>query len=61
MSLAAVDLKDENAKVIDVAFKYGYDSPTAFSRAFQMIHGITPSQVKDGSVSLKAVPPLAFI
>lgn len=36
MSLAVVDLKDENAKVIDVALKYGYDSPTSFSRAFQM-------------------------
>ena len=60
MSLAAVDLKDENVKVIDVALKYGYDSPTAFTRAFQMIHGITPSQVKDSSVSLKAFPPLVF-
>lgn len=36
MSLAAVDLKNENAKVIDVTSKYGYDSPTAFNRAFQM-------------------------
>ena len=36
MSLAAVDLKDENVKVIDVALKCGYDSPTAFSRAFQL-------------------------
>lgn len=60
MSLAAVDLKNENAKVIDVALKYGYDSPTAFNRAFQMIHGISPSQVRDGSVSLKAFPPLVF-
>lgn len=60
MSLAAVDLKDENAKIIDVALKYGYDSPTAFSRAFQTIHGISPSQARDGSVSLKAFPPLVF-
>lgn len=60
MSLAAVDLKDENVKVIDVALKYGYDSPTAFSRAFQMIHGISPSQVRYGGVSLKAFSPLVF-
>lgn len=60
MSLAAVDLKDDNAKVIDVALKYGYDSPTAFNRAFQMIHGISPSQVKNSGVSLKAFPPLVF-
>ena len=60
MSLAAVDLKDENVKVIDVALKYGYDSPTAFSRALQMIHGISPSQVRYGGVSLKAFSPLVF-
>lgn len=60
MSLAAVDLKNENAKVIDVALKYGYGSPTAFSRAFQMIHGISPSQVRDGGASLKSFPPLVF-
>lgn len=35
MSLAAVDLKSESTKVIDIAQKYGYDSPTAFNRAFQ--------------------------
>lgn len=35
-------------------------SSTAFTRAFQAIHGISPSQVKDGSVSIKAFPPLVF-
>jgi AraC family transcriptional regulator len=34
MSRAAVDLQDENNKVIDVSLKYGYDSPTVFNRAF---------------------------
>ena len=36
MSLAAVDLKSGDAKVIDIAAKYGYRSPTAFNRAFQI-------------------------
>lgn len=40
MSLAAVDLKEGGYKVIDVAMKYGYDSLTAFNRAFQAVHGI---------------------
>ena len=44
MSLASVDLKDPDVKVIAVALKYGYDSPPAFSRAFQMMHGVTPAQ-----------------
>lgn len=60
MSLAAVDLQDENAKIIDIALKYGYNSPTAFNRAFQTVHGIAPSLVKSEGVSLKSFPPLVF-
>ena len=50
MSLAAVDLQSGGERVIDVAGKYGYNSPTAFNRAFQSIHGISPSAVKRGNV-----------
>ncbi len=60
MSLAAVDLKDENAKVIDVAVKYGYDSPTAFTRAFVAVHGVTPTRARANDISLKAFPPIVF-
>lgn len=60
MSLAAVDLKDERNKVIDIALKYGYDSPTAFNRAFQSVHGISPTQARETSVQLKAFPPIVF-
>lgn len=42
MSLAAVDLQGGEAKIIDIAQKYGYRSPTAFNRAFQSFHGIAP-------------------
>ena len=60
MSLAAVDLKDGSEKVIDVALKYGYDSPTAFTRAFKSVHGISPSQAKNEGSVLKAFPPISF-
>lgn len=60
MSLAAVDLQGKEAKIIDVAEKYGYSSPTAFNRAFQAIHGIAPSAVKAEGVSVKSFPPIAF-
>lgn len=60
MSLAAVDLQGSNAKIIDVAGKYGYNSPTAFNRAFQSIHGIAPSAVKNEGVSVKSFPPITF-
>lgn len=60
MSLAAVDLQGKDMKIIDVAGKYGYSSPTAFNRAFQSVHGIAPSAVKSEGVSLKSFPPLTF-
>ena len=60
MSLAAVDLQGKNEKIIDIAEKYGYSSPTAFNRAFQSIHGIAPSAVKNEGVSVKSYPPITF-
>ena len=60
MSLAAVDLQSKNEKIIDIAEKYGYRSPTAFNRAFQSIHGIAPSAVKQDGVSVKSFPPITF-
>lgn len=60
MSLAAVDLQGKNVKIIDVAGKYGYNSPTAFNRAFQSVHGVAPSAVKNEGVSVKSFPPIQF-
>ncbi|MFN2746853.1 GyrI-like domain-containing protein [Bacillus sp. z60-18] len=60
LTLAAFELKDGGAKVIDVAVKYGYRSPDAFTRAFQKLHGITPTEARYGSHMLKAYPPLTF-
>lgn len=60
MSLAAVDLQGGDAKIVDIALKYGYSSPTAFNRAFQSIHGIAPSCVKKGGITLKSYPPISF-
>lgn len=61
MSLAAVELQNDNKKIIDVALKYGYSSPTAFNRAFKSIHGIAPSIIqKEDTINLKAFPPISF-
>ncbi len=60
MSLAAVDLQGKDRKIIDVAGKYGYSSPTAFNRAFQSVHGIAPSAVRCEGVSVKSFPPIQF-
>lgn len=60
MSLAAVDLQGGDMKILDVAEKYGYRSPTAFNRAFQAFHGIAPSAVKNEGVSVKSFSPIVF-
>ena len=46
MTQAAFELQRTDNKVIDVAHKYGYSSPTSFNRAFQSVHGIAPIAAK---------------
>ena len=46
---AALDLKGTEEKVIDIAFRYGYETPESFTKAFSRFHGVTPSQVRDGA------------
>ena len=58
MTLAAQELNRKDEKVIDVAIKYGYDSPDSFTKAFQKFHGITPSQAKESGAPLKSFAPL---
>ncbi|ALQ70396.1 AraC family transcriptional regulator [Bacillus thuringiensis] len=60
LTLAAFELKNSDTKVINVAIKYGYNSPDSFSRAFQNLHGITPSEARNSSRSLKAYSPMTF-
>lgn len=60
MTLAAVDLQN-GGKVIDIASKYGYSSPTAFNRAFQSVHGIAPSSARNEGVPVKSFPAITFI
>lgn len=47
-------------KVIDVAFKYGYETPEAFTKAFRKMHGISPSAAREPGTNLKAFPKLSF-
>lgn len=60
MTRCAYELQNSDIKIIDIAIKYGYDSPTAFNRAFQSIHGIAPSKARNKGVALKAYPPIIF-
>jgi len=60
MSLVAVDLQRENAKVIDIAIKYGYESHSAFTRAFSQVHGVSPMSARGKGVHLKSYPRIRF-
>ncbi len=60
LTKAAFDIQTSNEKIIDIALKYGYDSPDAFTRAFKKLHGVSPSSVKESGVSLKAFPRISF-
>lgn len=60
MSSAATDLQRSDEKIVDIALKYGYTSPTAFNRAFQSIHGIAPSAAKKDGIPMKSYPPISF-
>lgn len=45
---------------MEEALKYQYDSPISFTRAFQKMHNIAPSKVKESKVSIKAFPKIEF-
>ena len=45
---AAIALRDTDEKVIDIAFRFGYESSDSFGTAFKNFHGFTPSEVRNG-------------
>jgi len=58
LSLAGEELKNTQVKVIDIAVKYGYDSPDSFTKAFTRFHGVTPVSVKSSGENPKYFYPL---
>lgn len=53
---AALDLKETEDKVIDIALRYCYETPESFTKAFSRFHGVTPSQVRDGAAGKVFLP-----
>lgn len=60
LTLAGTELANTREKVIDVAYKYGYDNPESFTKAFQKFHGITPSQARSSGAILKSFSRLSI-
>ena len=60
LTLAGAELAGGKEKVIDVALKYGYDSPDSFAKAFRQFHGITPSEARTNGKMLKSFSRLSI-
>lgn len=60
LTLAAQELQNSKVKVIDLAYKYGYETPEAFTKAFKRLHGISPLSARKAGTSLKAYPKLTL-
>lgn len=60
MTQAAFELQSSKAKIMDIGMKYGYVSPTSFNRAFQSVHGVSPTVARTQGTLLNAYPPISF-
>jgi len=60
LTLAAFELQTTGIKIIDLSLKYGYESSEAFTRAFNAIHGVSPSLARQKGTPLKAYPRISF-
>ena len=58
--LAALDVIAAGDKVIDIAYKYGYETPESFTKAFTRFHGVSPMQMKGDAHKIKPFLPLTI-
>lgn len=59
--LAALDVISGKEKVIDLAYKYGYETPESFTKAFSRFHGVSPAQLKKDVHKIKVFLPLKIV
>lgn len=60
LTKAAFELRNSNISVLELSMKYGYNSPTAFTRAFSSVHGVTPTEARKMGTALKSYPKISF-
>lgn len=58
LALAGYEIASTDATILDIALKYGYDTPEGFSKAFTRFHGVSPAAVRRDSAVLKSFAPL---
>lgn len=60
LSLAGREIMETDTKIIDIALKYGYETPESFTKAFTRFHGIAPKFAREESAKLVLFNPLAI-
>ena len=60
LSLAGREIVETNAKITDIALKYGYETPESFTKAFTRFHGIAPKFAREKSAKLLLFNPLVI-
>ena len=60
LTLAALEIQNSDTKIIDIALKYGYSSPTAFNRAFQNQHKVSPQYARSRKIPLVTYPRISL-
>jgi len=58
LALVGSELIATDEKLIDIAIKYGYDSPDSFTKSFTRFHGATPTAVRKNGAMIKSFAPL---
>lgn len=56
--LAALDVAAGTERIIELSYKYGYDTPESFSKAFARFHGVTPMQLRKDASRMRVFLPL---
>ena len=58
LSLAAEEVKNSKNNIIGIAYKYGYETPESFTKAFIRFHGVSPSKMREKKLQHHQFDPL---
>ncbi len=58
LTLAGYDLKSTDMKIVDISYKYGYNPPTSFTKAFEHFHGVSPREARKPDIQLCVMPKM---